>query len=65
MSGEATPATYRNIRNLGEAMSPEESKRLYYIRGTLRNRLHEQNAAYWNEEKALRYLHNMWPEAPK
>jgi hypothetical protein len=39
-------------------MSPEDSKRLYYIRGILRNRLSEHGAAYWDEEKALRYLRN-------
>jgi hypothetical protein len=32
-------------------MTPEENKRLYYIRGILRNRLEERGAAYWDEEK--------------
>lgn len=39
-------------------MSSEDSKRLYYIRGILRNRLVEHGASYWDEEKALRYLRN-------
>lgn len=39
-------------------MSPEENKRLYYIRGILRNRFSEHGAAFWDEEKALRYLCN-------
>ena len=39
-------------------MTPEDNKRLYYIRGILRNRLEERGAAYWDDEKALRYLRN-------
>lgn len=37
-------------------MTHEEKKRLFYIRAILRNRLAERNAAYWDEENALRYL---------
>jgi hypothetical protein len=39
-------------------MTPEDNKRLYYIRGILRNRFEERGAAYWDDEKALRYLRN-------
>lgn len=39
-------------------MTPEDNKRLYYIRSILRNRLEERGAAYWDDEKALRYLRN-------
>ena len=39
-------------------MTPEDSKRIYYIRAILRNRFEEQGAAFWDEEKALRYLRN-------
>jgi hypothetical protein len=39
-------------------MTPADSKRLYYIRGILRNRFEERGAAYWDDEKALRYLRN-------
>jgi hypothetical protein len=39
-------------------MTPEDNKRLFYIRGILRNRLAEHGAAFWDEDKALRYLRN-------
>lgn len=37
-------------------MTPDEKKRLFYIRAILRNRLEEHNSAFWDEDKALRYL---------
>jgi hypothetical protein len=39
-------------------MTPEDNKRIFYIRAILRNRLAEHSAVFWDEEKALRYLRN-------
>lgn len=46
-------------------MAGDESKRIYYIRGILRNRLADHDAAFWDEEKALRYLRNAVDQGAK